>query len=177
MIIVGYQGIGKSTLAKGGNGFIDLESGNFWVDGKRDKNWAQIYVNIAIHLSHQGYNVFTSSHGTVRALLRDAISSRDIVKNAPLVVALCYPVLDLKDMWIDKLRRRYEASKLEKDYKALMNAIQLYEENIGGLMAEESFVKIPLKDMHYDLKEEIEKLWKPSVDYAAGYSDKSYISE
>lgn len=35
MIVIGYQGIGKSTLANKDLRFIDLESGNFWVDGKR----------------------------------------------------------------------------------------------------------------------------------------------
>ena len=29
MIVIGYQGIGKSTL----KGYIDLESGNFWYNG------------------------------------------------------------------------------------------------------------------------------------------------
>ena len=38
MIIIGYQGIGKSTLA-GHNSVIDLESGNFWNDGKRIDDW------------------------------------------------------------------------------------------------------------------------------------------
>ena len=61
MIYVGYQGIGKSSIA-GKNKCIDLESGNFWVDGKRDENWYIIYCNIAQHLSEQGYNVFLSSH-------------------------------------------------------------------------------------------------------------------
>ena len=38
MIIVGYQWIGKSTLANNETGVIDLESSNFFVDGKRDEN-------------------------------------------------------------------------------------------------------------------------------------------
>lgn len=33
MIIIGYQGIGKSTLAHEDNKYIDLESGNFWYQG------------------------------------------------------------------------------------------------------------------------------------------------
>ena len=58
MIAIGYQGIGKSTLCNKGSGrYIDLESGNFWVDGKRDDNWASIYANIAEHLSKQGYQL------------------------------------------------------------------------------------------------------------------------
>lgn len=37
MIIIGYQGIGKSTLAKNSLKYIDLESGNFWINGERDE--------------------------------------------------------------------------------------------------------------------------------------------
>ena len=53
MIISGYQGIGKSTLAKNSNKYIDLESGNFWIDGERQENWYKIYCKIAAHLSNK----------------------------------------------------------------------------------------------------------------------------
>ena len=59
MIISGYQGIGKSSLA-GKNNCIDLESGNFWVDGKRADDWYKQYCQIANHLTEQGYRVFFS---------------------------------------------------------------------------------------------------------------------
>ena len=36
MILVGYQGIGKSTLAKEKVDIIDLESGNFWIPKTED---------------------------------------------------------------------------------------------------------------------------------------------
>ena len=63
MIVIGYQGIGKSTISHASKGnFIDLESGNFWVDGKRDPEWFKPYCQIALHLHKQGYVVFTSSH-------------------------------------------------------------------------------------------------------------------
>lgn len=58
MIIVGYQGIGKSSLAGRDKKFIDLESGNFWIDGKRADDWYKPYCKIAEHLSQQGYYVF-----------------------------------------------------------------------------------------------------------------------
>lgn len=52
-IVVGYQGIGKSTLANSGNGkYIDLESSNFFVDNNRASNWATIYANIAESLAN-----------------------------------------------------------------------------------------------------------------------------
>ena len=77
MIISGYQGIGKSTLA-GKNNCIDLESGNFWVGRKRSDDWYKIYCNIAVHLSRQGYTVFVSSHEVVRKELEKYKKDNDI---------------------------------------------------------------------------------------------------
>ena len=62
MIYSGYQGIGKSTLCKNDRRFIDLESSNFFIDGKRDENWYKVYANIAKDLSDSGFNVFIASH-------------------------------------------------------------------------------------------------------------------
>lgn len=140
MIFVGYQGVGKSTLA-GTNNFIDLESGNFWVDGKRSDDWYKIYCNIAEHLSAQGYNVFTSSHEVVRKQLR----------NSKERVSLIYPSLELKDQWIEKLKTRWENTNLDKDYKAYMNAVDRYEENIKELMSEDGFEHFVIDKMKYDL--------------------------
>jgi ABC-type proline/glycine betaine transport system ATPase subunit len=56
-VVVGYQGIGKSTLAFHNNRVIDLESSNFFVDGERPANWHIIYCNIARALCKQGYIV------------------------------------------------------------------------------------------------------------------------
>lgn len=122
MIIVGYQGIGKSTLA-GTNNCIDLDSGNFWVDGKRADDWYKPYCQIANHLSEQGYIVFTSSHEVVRKELEKSKEK----------VYLIFPSIELKDEWIDKLRNRYNTTGLEKDFKALANAEDRYEENIKEL--------------------------------------------
>lgn len=124
MIIIGYQGIGKSSLAKRNLKFIDLESGNFWVEGKRDSDWYKAYCNIAEHLSQQGYIVFTSSHEVVRQRLSESTEE----------VWICYPSLELKEYWINKLKDRYEQTRSEKDYKAYMNALDRYEDNIAELM-------------------------------------------
>ena len=123
MIISGYQGIGKSTLA-GKNNCIDLESGNFWVDGKRADDWYKVYCQIANHLSEQGYVVFVSSHEVVR---------KELEKSKEQVFAI-FPSIDIKDAWIRKLEERYNKTKLDKDYRALMNAKDRYKENITELM-------------------------------------------
>lgn len=97
MIIIGYQGIGKSTLA-GKNKCIDLESGNFWFydletyQKVRHNDWYVPYCNIANHLSEQGYTVFTSSHEVVRNELKK--SKEDVF--------IIYPSIELKDEWIKK---------------------------------------------------------------------------
>lgn len=146
MIIIGYQGIGKSTLAKDSWKYIDLESGNFWINGERDEQWYKPYCNIANHLSAQGYTVFTSSHKEVREEL----------KNSSEVVKIAFPALELKTDWLIRLTNRYNESMLEKDYKALMNASLHYEDNINDLM-NEPFDKIIINNIDYNLRELIEK--------------------
>ena len=142
MIVIGYQGIGKSTLAGRDHKFIDLESGNFWVDGKRADDWYKPYCQIAEHLSQQGYIVFTSSHEVVRNQL---INSKE-------VVVVVFPSLNLKNLWIDKLENRYRETGLEKDYKALMNAKDRYDENIRELANSKFNFKVALVKPDYDLE-------------------------
>lgn len=154
MIIIGYQGIGKSTLA-GTSRYVDLESGNFWVNGTRAADWYIPYCQIAVHLSQQGFLVFVSSHEVVRKQLRDCGET----------VLVCYPCLGLKDEWIDKLQLRYNCSGLEKDYKALMNAKDRYFENINELMCESKFQHVVLDNMDYDLDKLIFDKWLDIVRY------------
>lgn len=142
MIIIGYQGIGKSTLA-GKYKYIDLESGNFWHNGIRQDNWYVFYCKIAEHLSQQGYNVFVSSHEVVRNRLRK-------YSNEQLCVV--FPSVELKDQWIDKLKKRFESTKLEKDYKAWMNAEDRYTENINELK-NSGISYIEIKDINYSLED------------------------
>lgn len=124
MIIIGYQGIGKSTLTKKDMRFIDLESSCTWVNGKRSDDWYVVYCNFAEDLSRQGHTVFVSSHEVVRNQL----------KTSKEEVYVCCPSLDLKDDWIQRLQARHERTGLEKDYKALMNAKDRYSENIQELL-------------------------------------------
>lgn len=142
MIVIGYQGIGKSSLAGRNNRFIDLESGNFWVDGKRADDWYKPYCKIAEHLSQQGYIVFTSSHEVVRKQL----------ENSKETVVLAFPSVELKDEWICKLKERFFKTNLDKDYKALMNAEDRYEENIKELEASNIKYKMILTNIDYDLE-------------------------
>lgn len=146
MIIIGYQGIGKSTLANKDDKFIDLESCSFWLtntDGSRYRydNWYEMYCNVAEHLSQQGYIVFISSHEVVRNRLKQSKER----------VFTLYPDVSLKDQWIKKLAKRYHESRLDKDYRALMNAIDRYEENIREI-ENSNFDNIVIRNIDYDLK-------------------------
>ena len=148
MIVIGYQGIGKSTLA-GKNNCIDLESGNFWVDGNRNHDWYKAYCQIAVHLHRQGFIVMTSSHEVVREYFKEIMTSED--RNATFV---CYPDLWLKNAWINKLEERYQATRLDKDFKAWKNAEARFSDNINELMTS-GFKSIVLETMRYNLEEEI----------------------
>ena len=153
-IICGYQGIGKSSLAQNANGYIDLESGNFFVGGVRDRDWYIVYCNIALHLARQGYRVFMSSH----FMVRNHLASLPYTPDVHLIT--CFPSHDLKSEWIAKLEHRYEESKLDKDYRALMNALERYDENISDLSNQEGFEKIVISDMGYDLNDLIERFYR-----------------
>lgn len=170
MIIVGYQGIGKSTLSYnrlGGIDCIDLESSNFWVDGKRADDWYKPYCQIAVHLSKQGYVVFTSSHEVVRNYLQK-------ISDEPVVVI--YPAIELKDAWIKKLEDRYNLTTLEKDYKALMNAKDRYVENISELMNSGLYTK-PIDDIDYSLTDIIKSLLEKYSYAIMEYKWEDYYSD
>lgn len=144
MVIVGYQGIGKSTLAKSRNGFIDLESSNFFVNGVRSPDWYIPYCEIALDLSKQGYDVFVSSHQIVRNYLAS--------HHTEDLVIVC-PARKLRDRWIAKLGNRYATTGLSKDYKAWKNAEDRYDENIDELLDEVGFDHyLVIDSMNYDLE-------------------------
>ena len=147
MIVVGYQGIGKSTLAKNHFQCVDLESSNFFVDGKRDDNWYKVYANIAKHLSEQGKIVFMSSHKVIREYMNE--------QNIEFTV-IC-PSLELKYKWLKKLESRYEDTKKDKDYRAWQNAVSGYDEQIKDLMKEKNV--IVLESTAYNLGDSV-NLWE-----------------
>ena len=145
MIIVGYQVIGKSSISNPNTRCIDLESGNFFADGKRPDDWYKYYVNIAKHLSAQGYTVFVSSHKAVRDELK-ATSAED--------VAVCFPAIDIKEQWIERLRDRYKRTGLDKDLRALLNAEQNYAPSIAELCTEATengWKMLVIETTNYDL--------------------------
>lgn len=61
MIICGFPGIGKSTLAKR-SGWVDLESTPF------ERDWER-YAKVAEHMDENGYNVMVSTHKELISML------------------------------------------------------------------------------------------------------------
>ena len=151
MIIIGYQGIGKSTLCKTYGKtmrYIDLESGLMkdpMNDNKRWDNWANIYCNIALSLSGQGYRVFVSSHKAVQDILAE---SKD-------EVIAVYPSKRIKDEWIKKLLERYKKTGLKKDEFAWLDAKASFDSEIDTL-ENSPFIKATIFSMSYDLKTIVE---------------------
>lgn len=141
MIIIGYQGIGKSTLARESKGFIDLESSTFYATGKRPDDWHCYYCKIAENLSEQGYVVFVSSHKAVRDYFK---------KSNERAVIIC-PDISLKEKWISKLHERFERCSTNKNLRAWKGAERYFDENIKDLM-NEGIPVIFIKDMSYNLE-------------------------
>ena len=128
LVIIGYQGIGKSSLA-GWSKCVDLESGNFFMGDKRADDWYIPYCQTALHIANQGYTVFVSSHKVVVNFLK----SVPLPENVHRVVVFC-PSRTMRDEWIERLQKRYDRTQLAKDYKALMNAKGRFEDNIDELV-------------------------------------------
>lgn len=149
MIVIGYQGIGKSTICKDNPRYIDFESSALKMFGRRPPGWEMPYCQMAVSLSKQGYVVFTSSHKEVRKLLTE--SDEYCVAIVPSVL--------LEKQWRAKLRTRYEESRLEKDRLAYLNAQDRYKENITEIMedVEDTFV---IDRIDYNLKRIVAKCEK-----------------
>lgn len=141
MIIIGYPGIGKSTLAGKDHKYIDLESSNFKFNGERSEDWYKVYCKVAEDLSRQGYIVFVSCHSAVREELRN---SREIV-------AVIFPTVK-KEEWLTKLKDRYEETNSYKDEMAYKRVRDHYDEDIVDLCGCDIPYKMWLKDMGYDLE-------------------------
>jgi hypothetical protein len=81
-----------------------------------------------------------SSHEVVRKELEK--SEEDVY--------VVYPAVSLRDEWVEKLRKRWQLTGLDKDYRAYMNAKDRYFSNIeeleqGGLQT------YRITSMDYDL--------------------------
>lgn len=152
MIIFGYPGIGKTTLADGTFSYdkpIDLESSLF--STSTDPYWYKLYAKVAEDLSRQGHLVFVSTHPHVLNMLDESTEKRIII----------FPSKDLKDEWIRKLdKRRNETGKF-KDKRAYLHVKEHYDEDIDGLMKTSNrneFKAYVIDSIDYDLVDILEEI-------------------
>ena len=150
MIIIGYPGIGKSTVCGRDTGIIDLESSYFSQFGE---NWERNYVKLALELNRAGFDVCVSSHEKV---IDDLILMTMPDDN---VIAI-FPDKSLKKLWIKKLDSRWRSSAgeglpryiVDKNERALERAEKYFDKDISMLMAIPSpFYEYHIMQMDYDL--------------------------
>lgn len=159
MIITGYQGIGKSTLANKRPDIIDLESSCFWKTENgvktRPDDWYVYYCQMAEHLSRRGYIVFVSYHPEVREYLEN---------HGTEPFCAIFPVKSIKEDWLKRLYERYRQSMSEKDLMAYEHAKNHYDEDIDRLMYECSYGiewytnAMFIESIDYDLEEMVNHL-------------------
>lgn len=151
MIICGFQGIGKSTIALDRNlPIIDLESSAFKIDGKRCKDWEIMYAQVAQHLSKSNNIVLTSCHAEVR----DAIYK--LSQNNIQAPAIMYPSIKLRNAWLERLFDRYRTTRLEKDKFACQFAKDNYIHAIEEINKDTRFDRIVITDINYSLNQIIQ---------------------
>ena len=146
MIIFGYPGVGKTSIAKEDWRFIDLDSSDMLIHGKygRKKHWEENYCNIALLLSRQGYYVFVSTHPEV--------ISRIMGKTKDVCAA--YPDICLQEPWTKALKERYQDRRNRPSHNAWRRAKDHFEEDIRELHKLDC-VKIPIPSMDFNLKKTI----------------------
>ena len=149
VVVIGYPGVGKSTLSAQDKTFVDLESSDFVIGTEKIKNWEILYSNLAMSIASRNRVVFVSSHKVVRDHLLSLPKFDDID------IMAVVPSVDLKDGWIQKLEDRFKESWLEKDYCAYLRSRDYYEEDIQNLkadFAEKSLPVVELTSLEYDLR-------------------------
>lgn len=146
MIIIGYPGIGKSTLAIVKYNVIDLESSLF---RHLSDNWYVFYVALAIELSNQGNVVFVSTHNDV---------IEELIRNNEKA-GMIYPSLDLKDEWISKTGERLLAQPTLNNLRTYERVNECFDKDINYLRNID-LPKMEINDMDYNLSDIVNDLKK-----------------
>ena len=148
MIIMAYKGVGKRELAKKRLDIIDLDADQLFRDGSRPWNWEEIYVGCAVCLSKQGYIVLISSQ----------VGVQDVVHRIKEPVYAVIPSLKMKDIWVEKLKKRWQRTEKRSDKKEYFDAKAYYRIEIEQIIAEKDIFKELwiIDTMSYDFEEIIE---------------------
>ena len=129
LIICGYPGIGKSSVA-GYRNTIDLESSDFSQKAKNlnDKSWVEQYCWMAMRLASQGYTVLTSTHKEVIEYFK--ISDRSLKAMAIAGPVIFCPTRVMKEDWGNRLKNRYSRDPSDKNWRACDRCEKNYLEDI-----------------------------------------------
>lgn len=168
MIIIGFPGIGKSSVTRAYDGdtnttgYIDLESSNF----VKDDSWVKEYCCLALDLDLQGYNVFVSSHKAVREYLAER---QDIFQDIMEV----FPSKELCGVWCQRLSRRYQDFPTEKNIRAFDYVRQNFDDAIDEMEHDAIVhkVRITEKNMN-DLEKAITDYWNRRNEWRIRYLNK-----
>lgn len=154
MIIIGFPGIGKSSVTRAyegdanTTGYIDLESSNF----VKDDNWVKEYCDLALDLDLQGYNVFVSSHKNVREYL---VEKQDIFPD----IMEIFPSKEIRTEWLNRLESRYMKCKTDKNERALSYMCNNFDDAVDEMEHDAIVHKVLIT------KENMNDLKKAMVDY------------
>lgn len=135
-VVVGYPGIGKTSLSEKNIHCLDLESSIFTNVWGYSNLWQVVYGKTAVSLAQQGYVVFVSSHQSVYRYLNSIE-----MPNGVFLMG-CHPSPALKDEWLDRLRVRAETTQNDKDIRAFEHAWEYFDQDI--------------QDMHSGMKNKLE---------------------
>lgn len=147
-IIMGYPGVGKSSMND--PHFIDLESSCFNLSNNKGKvqDWAEVYVNTAIHLAKNHY-VFTSTHKEVQEELMARVPNSDLI--------IIYPSDLIVQDWDNKLRKRFAfgpSDERDKNYAAYRYITKNYDQTIKDIKATSNiYPHIELYTVNYRIED------------------------
>lgn len=196
MIVIGFPGIGKTSISFGENKFVDLESSCFNiidpVTNKKVKpnNWEKLYVSVAYDLAKQGKHVCVSNHSLVIDEILDRKQKDPRLDEYPIVFV--YPKKKLKDEWIERLTERYDSSvQIDKDIadknKAALDAVAAnYDKWIDALECIDpnnvtaygnNVYKIPIISLNYDLAAALKRFIDAYDRYESKLSELCKIRE
>ena len=151
LIICGYPGVGKTTVA-GWKNCVDLESSNFSHDDTGfllDPNdWVPKYCTVAMDLAKQGFTVLCSTHTDVIHYFENMNLSLPEQVGA---IVIFYPRNWMKGRWIRRLKDRYISNPSKRNRRAYEHALHYYDDDLVSLV-ESSLPCLRPKTPEYDFK-------------------------
>lgn len=158
LIICGYPGVGKSSIA-GWNNCIDLDSSWFSYDKDGnviypDEAWTVNYCMLARKLALQGYTVLLSTHQAVINTLQEG---KWLLNKDDIRIVIFVPRSDMKKAWVERLVNRYIESDKDADLRAFVGGIQYWDSKMTTIRHSDFSVYCP-DSIDYDFRDYILKI-------------------